>query len=74
MLEMAVEDLDIDLSQSFIIGDRPDDILCGQRGGCTPILVLTGKTVEYDPTRFQAQPAFVAKDVAEAVDWLLAKG
>lgn len=34
MLLMAANDFNIDLSQSWMIGDSETDILCGQRGGC----------------------------------------
>jgi len=32
----------IDLSQSFIVGDHPSDIQCGLNAGITPIYLLTG--------------------------------
>ena len=42
MLQRAAEDLDIDLSASFMVGDKLADVEAGINAGCTPLLVLTG--------------------------------
>jgi len=42
MLLQAALDHDIDLSQSFMVGDKPADVAAGERAGCQSILVLTG--------------------------------
>jgi D-glycero-D-manno-heptose 1,7-bisphosphate phosphatase len=42
MLLRAAEEYDIDLKNSFMIGDKLADIEAGQRAGCQTILVLTG--------------------------------
>lgn len=42
MLLAAARDLEIDLTQSFMIGDKLLDAQTGLRVGCTPILVRTG--------------------------------
>jgi D-glycero-D-manno-heptose 1,7-bisphosphate phosphatase len=41
-IEKARQLYNIDLSQSFIIGDHPSDVQCGINAGITPIFVLTG--------------------------------
>ena len=41
-IEKARQLYNIDLSQSFIIGDHPSDVQCGINAGITPIYVLTG--------------------------------
>jgi histidinol-phosphate phosphatase family protein len=46
MIEEAQKDFNIDLSQSFIIGDKISDIELGINTGIKPILVLTGKGEE----------------------------
>jgi D-glycero-D-manno-heptose 1,7-bisphosphate phosphatase len=43
MLLEAANDFNIDLSKSFIIGDKTSDIAAGKVVGCTGILVKTGK-------------------------------
>jgi D-glycero-D-manno-heptose 1,7-bisphosphate phosphatase len=61
VLEAAAE-YGIDLSQSFFIGDKSDDIECGRRAGTRTILVRTGYGAEQ-----RCDPDFVAPDLARAV-------
>ncbi len=42
MLLQAAEDLAIDLSQSYMIGDKISDIEAGHRAGCSSLLVASG--------------------------------
>lgn len=42
MLVQAAQDLDIDLSRSYMIGDKLADVEAGINAGCTSIMVLTG--------------------------------
>ena len=42
MLLGAASELQIDLSQSFMIGDRWRDIDCGQAAGCTTVFIDHG--------------------------------
>jgi len=42
MLLRGREDFDLDLSRSFLIGDRCGDLEAGRNAGCTTGLVLTG--------------------------------
>ncbi len=42
MLLQAAADFDIDLSASFMVGDKVADIEAGKRSGCRSVLVLTG--------------------------------
>jgi len=43
MLLQAARDFELDLSACFMIGDKTDDILAGQRAGCKTMLVRTGQ-------------------------------
>lgn len=43
MLRKAAEDFNIDLSQSFMVGDSDRDILAGINAGCTPIFLTNGE-------------------------------
>lgn len=38
----AASQFDIDISESFMIGDHPSDVECGLNAGVTPIYVLSG--------------------------------
>jgi D-glycero-D-manno-heptose 1,7-bisphosphate phosphatase len=42
MLEEAAREFGIDLSRSWMIGDKAIDVECGRRAGCQTILVRTG--------------------------------
>ena len=61
MLLEAATDLGIDLSNSFMIGDRWRDIGAGRAAGCRTVLI--GDGYPGDPYE---RPHFVARDMAEA--------
>ena len=70
---LAAADLGIDTSASFMVGDKVEDIQFGLNLGARPILVLTGYGRESLP-KLEAQgiePAHVAQDLLDAVDWIL---
>ncbi len=74
LVEKAVKDLDIDCSQSYFIGDRGKDIEFGHLIGAKTILVLTGYgrgDWEFYGNRWERKPHYVAKDLYEAVQWIL---
>jgi len=77
MLQRAARDLDLDLDASFIISDRYQDIRMGQRHGVRGILVLTGYGKgehAYLRAQWPRMPDFVAADLLDAVEWILAQG
>jgi heptosyltransferase-2 len=57
----------IDLKQSYVIGDKELDMLLAKSAGAKGILVLTGQGTE------SANADYVAKDLNEAVKWILGK-
>lgn len=74
----AAEALSIDLEKSFFIGDRHKDVCAGLYSGCRSILVCSGqgmeakKDYEENKAKFKGElPAFIAPDLAGAVEWLL---
>jgi D-glycero-D-manno-heptose 1,7-bisphosphate phosphatase len=67
MLFEAANDFDIDLSRSFMIGDRASDIEAGRRAGCRTILVLTG----YGKEHLDCGADLVVNDVTEALQSIL---
>jgi histidinol-phosphate phosphatase family protein len=71
MLHRAAAEHGIDLTTSYVVGDRPSDIACGLTAGCKTVLVLTGKTVDYDFNSFRPAPDYIAADLTEAVNWIL---
>ena len=73
LLSRAAEDLGIDLSRSFIIGDKLSDLEAGWNAGCRSILVLTGygREVRKQLSVSEAgRVGYVAKDLADAVEWI----
>lgn len=46
MLLRAKEELNIDMNNSYIIGDSMSDVIAGDKAGVTPILVTTGRRQE----------------------------
>lgn len=74
LLEQAAEELDIDLTRSFVVGDRWSDIKCGAAVNTASILVLTGYgrgDAEYIGPNQSVQPDYVAEDLSQAVMWIL---
>ena len=69
----AAQDLRIDLKNSYMVGDKVEDVLFGVNIGARPILCLTGFGRESLPKLKEkgVKPAFVAKTLLEAVNWIL---
>jgi D-glycero-D-manno-heptose 1,7-bisphosphate phosphatase len=73
MLRRAAAEWTIDLSSSFVVGDKYSDVEAGFRAGAGGILVLSGcGQDEYERhAQWPRQPDCVATDLAAAVDWIL---
>jgi len=68
MLIDAAGKWDIDLSQSYMVGDRATDITCGVRAGCRTVFVDHGYRAEERPTEQDA----TVSGIAEAAKWIIA--
>jgi D-glycero-D-manno-heptose 1,7-bisphosphate phosphatase len=75
LLLTAARELDLDLSRSYLVGDRYRDVETAANAGVKGLLVLTG----YGRGEFQhlqglrpAAPVYVAEDLMDAVAWILA--
>jgi D-glycero-D-manno-heptose 1,7-bisphosphate phosphatase len=66
MLLQSARDLGLDLSCSFMVGDRWRDIEAGRRAGCRTVYVDT-RYAERQPD----EPEAVVTDLPEAVTWIL---
>lgn len=74
MLLQAAREHDIDLSASFMVGDKLADIEAGAAAGCAPILVKTGYGAKDEPKVLARFPGTeVCRDLAAAVDCILLK-
>lgn len=72
LLLKAAVDYDIDLSNSWVIGDTLNDIEAGNRAGCKTILVDNGMETEW-LINDQRTPTYIALDLSEAVRFILAE-
>ena len=72
----ARDDFDIDLSQSYMIGDKQIDLECGWNAGVKKcLLVRTGYGAEVESTAAEKLGlAVVVDDVSMAADWILRQG
>jgi D-glycero-D-manno-heptose 1,7-bisphosphate phosphatase len=73
MATRAAEELGLDLSRSYMVGDKRSDVEFGRNVGATTVLVLTGYGLgewELNRDAFRA-PDFVARDLTHAADWII---
>ncbi len=72
MLMQAAREFGIDLSQSYMIGDRLSDVIAGAKAGCKTILLATGKheyaPIESDAFDLEIKPDFTCSNLTEAVE------
>ena len=75
MLKRAAAELDIDLSQSFIVGDKLTDLEAGRSVGCSMVLVRTGYGPESERNLEQCgvHPEHIAEDLLAASKWIVDK-
>ncbi len=65
MLTSAAQDWEIDLSASFMIGDRWRDVEAGQRAGCATILIDAPRTQS-----LAVEPTVRVDSLSTAVQWI----
>jgi D-glycero-D-manno-heptose 1,7-bisphosphate phosphatase len=74
LYEHAAIDLDLDLSESYVIGDSPEDIRAAKAFGGTACLVRSGWAASDDVVEsIRSSADYVGPSVVEAVDWILAR-
>jgi len=72
LLIRAAQERGIELVDAVMIGDKASDIAAGHAVGARTILVRTGQGErEWAGWREEFKPSYVAKDLADAVQWLL---
>lgn len=70
LLTQAVQDLPVNFSDTFFVGDNRRDILAGKAAGCKTIFVLSGNTKLED---LDVRPDFIARDLLNAVEKIIVK-
>ncbi len=76
LLEQAAAELKLDLSRSYMVGDRWSDLRCGAAAGTATVLVRTGygRGEElYIGPQETLQPDYVADDLLAATAWIAAR-
>ena len=76
LLEQAAAELKLDLSRSYMVGDRWSDLRCGAAAGTATVLVRTGygRGEElYIGPQETLQPEYVADDLLAATAWIAAR-
>ena len=73
MLVAAAYEHNLDLRQSFVVGDKATDVDMAHNAGCGGILVETGfgESVLSGEYQHHTKPDYIAPDLAGAVDWIL---
>ncbi|MBD1905574.1 HAD family hydrolase [Funiculus sociatus GB2-A5] len=73
MLVAAAWEHDLDITSSFMVGDKATDIDMAHNAGCTGILVQTGfgDRVLTGDYQHHTKPDYIAPDLAAAVDIIL---
>lgn len=71
ILLAAADDMDIDLTRSWMIGDILNDVEAGNKAGCKSVLIHNGNETEWTPGENRI-PEYFAKDLAEAARYIVA--
>jgi D-glycero-D-manno-heptose 1,7-bisphosphate phosphatase len=71
----ASEKFEIDLSNSFMVGDKATDVEAGHNAGCKSILLKTGYGSKVLEGTYQNIPDadYIANDINDAVEWILSE-
>jgi len=72
LLVQAAADFDLDLSRSYVIGDKQSDLDAGYAVGCRTVLVRTGcgDTTYRTLAQQRRQPDYIADTLLEATQWV----
>jgi UDP-glucose 4-epimerase len=70
----AAREFNVDLSKSFMVGDKVSDVDVGPRAGVrASVLVRTGEGAAAEKALKPGQASFIADSLTEAVDWILSQ-
>jgi heptosyltransferase-2 len=74
LIERAIQDLGVDPSVAYVIGDQTRDVELARRIGARAVLVMSGPSSAEALENLKSEgaaPERVASSLAEAVDWIL---
>ncbi len=70
MIESACKDFDIDLTKSWVIGDKDLDVNLGHKARLSSAFVLTGYGIEHHVT-LKHNPSIIADDLIDAAKQII---
>ncbi|KRD34052.1 D,D-heptose 1,7-bisphosphate phosphatase [Lysobacter sp. Root916] len=72
MLLAAAQEFGVSLADSLLVGDKPSDILAGQRAGLATTLLYRppGAAAAEEPGQGEVVPTAVIDRLRQAIDWL----
>lgn len=73
MLLAAASKYNIDLKDSFMIGDNEKDVGAGKAAGCKTILVLTGMNDSESAKTLACRPDYIAANLGDAVNYVVSQ-
>ena len=76
LLLRAAQELSLDLSASFLVGDRITDVIAGARAGCRTVLVESSQSAAppietVEPLDVSVAPDHICADLSDAARWIL---
>jgi D-glycero-D-manno-heptose 1,7-bisphosphate phosphatase len=74
MVERAYqEDATLDVSHSYVVGDKATDVELAKNCGAKGVLVLSGYGQDVMDGKYQwaVKPDFIARDIGEGINWIL---
>ena len=76
LLFQAANEHGINLSTSFMVGDRITDIIAGNKAGCRTVLVQTGKQKQppietVEPINESIRPDYICSNLFQAAKWII---
>lgn len=74
-IKEAEKEFNIDLKNSWVMGDKPIDIEMGEKSGCKTTYVLTGHGKQYldDLQKDNLKPNFIAENLLKAAEFIINK-
>ena len=69
LLRQAADDFNVDLSGSYMVGDRTKDVECGRAAGCTTVFIDFG----YAETPAHVRADVIAQSLPEAIEAILSR-
>ena len=75
LVQQAARELDIDVQNSYVVGDKASDVQLAHNAGATGILVLTGEGRKYQQTYppEYTPPHAICRNLYDAAEWIIAR-